>query len=151
MRINYSPRGNCQSTPALLLGCLIVCALGCSGGDGLDRREVRGAATYDNEPIPEGTITLFPKAGGIVASGPIVNGQFVIQRASGPTPGEYQVKITGLRKSGNTIRVEEPGVETKEIEEVTSYIPRRYNDESELELKVDANESVIEVDFDLEK
>jgi hypothetical protein len=135
----------------LLLGGMIACVLGCGRGDGLDRREVRGDATYDNEPIPEGTITLFPKAGGFVASGPIVNGQYVIKRASGPTPGLYQVKITGLRKTGNTIRIEEPGVETKEIEEVTSYIPTRYNDKSELELTVHADDSVIEVDFDLQK
>ncbi|EAQ78852.1 hypothetical protein [Blastopirellula marina] len=131
----------------LLLGGV----LGCSGGDNLDRREVRGAVTYSGKPVQEGTITLFPIDAGMVASGKIENGRYEIPRYQGPIPGEYRVELTGLQATGRMIRLEEPGMAPQEIPEVKSILPAKYNDRSELTLTIDREQQVTVSDFLLEE
>ncbi|UUO04823.1 hypothetical protein M4951_15670 [Blastopirellula sp. J2-11] len=131
----------------LLLGGV----LGCSGGDSLDRREVRGSVTHAGKPVQDGTITLFPLGEGMVASGKIENGYYEIPRYQGPIPGEYRVELTGLQATGRMIRLEEPGMAPQEIPEVKSVIPAKYNDRSELTLTIDREKKVIMSDFLLEE
>ena len=128
-------------------GCLTLA--GCGRGDGLDRREVRGSVTLDGEPIEKGHITLFPLGAGPVASGTVERGGFWIGESDGPIPGEYRVEITGTRETGKMLTIENPGGEPREVPEVVSIVPVRYNERSELTLSVGQNDLVVEKTFEL--
>ncbi|MBA2113464.1 carboxypeptidase-like regulatory domain-containing protein [Bremerella alba] len=130
---------------------LAVGLIGCGSSDGLDRRAVRGTATYEGEPIEKGTITLFPLANGIMAAGKIVDGHYEIPAHEGPIPGEYRVEVTALKETGRMLRNEEPGMETIEIPEVLSFIPAKYNDLSELTIEISQEEIATQADFRLEE
>jgi len=134
-----------------VVACLMAGLVGCSSSDGLDRRGVRGEVTYDGEPVEKGTITLFPKAQGVVASGKIEAGQYEIPTHEGPIPGEYRVEMTALKDTGRMLQANEPGMEPIEIPEVISYLPHKYNDQTELTVDIKEDDPVTQADFLLEK
>lgn len=128
--------------------CLLV--MGCSGGDGLDRREVRGTVTVAGEPVQEGHITLFPLAEGPVAAGKITDGEYVIEQENGPIPGEYRVEIIGSKTTGETETIQVPGRKPRKVPVIITVVPMKYNEQSELKMTVEEGEEVVEKDFSLE-
>ncbi len=44
----------------ILLTVVILFALGCGSGDGLNRQPISGAVTVDDVPVPNGSVTFEP-------------------------------------------------------------------------------------------
>jgi len=110
-------------SPFLIVCLLSILSIGCSG-DG--KYPVSGTVTWDGEPIPadhNGHVTFMPVDASLTPdSGPIgADGTFNF-RAS---PGEKKVEIMISRPKGEVI--EAMGMSAQE-----QYIPRRYNEDTEL-------------------
>lgn len=133
----------------ILFGALLI-ASGCGGGDGLDRREVRGMVTVGGEPVQKGNVTLFPLGDGPVASGVITDGEYLIEEENGPIPGEYRVEIIGTEETGETKVIKMPGIEPRTVRTTVSVVPMKYNEQSELTMTVGEGEEVVEKDFELD-
>lgn len=125
-------------TSALLLACTIL-FVGC-GGDG--KYPVSGTVTWKGDPIPEdhnGHIMFMPVDPSIGPDACQIgaNGEFSL-RAS---PGEKRVEILISRPKGKV--VEAMGMAPEEM-----YVPRKYNEESELTATVKEESNTF--DFALE-
>ncbi|WP_437221967.1 hypothetical protein SH661x_002562 [Planctomicrobium sp. SH661] len=101
---------------------------GCSGGDGLNRVEVRGKVTLDGEPLKDGSITFFPRGDGPVVGTRIENGDYHFPLNTGPVPGEYRVEINASAPNGKKIT----DFGGKLVDEYASIIPTKYNRKSTL-------------------
>lgn len=119
-----------------LLMSAALAMTGC-GGDGIDRVEVTGAVTLDDRPLDGGHITFEPIGKGTSAGATIADGSFTIPKDKGPSPGQYRVRISAYRGTGEQIPdPDRPGQTTEKKE---SIIPDRYNRNTELERTVTAD------------
>lgn len=110
--------------------------LGCGG---VSSTELTGKVTLDNQPVEHGDITLFgadDKHAKVAAT--ITNGEYTIDAKSGLKPGNYKVEIHWLKPTGKTIPSADPGFMMDETREV---IPRRYNENTELTIVIDAGKN----------
>ena len=113
-----------QSKTALTLATLLAVA-GC-GDSGPRRYPVTGEVTWEGQPLPDGDILFTPPGGGVPDAGKIVAGEFKLRATEGPKT----VAIFATRESGQVDP--EMGAAPRE-----SYIPARYNDQSNLTAEVD--------------
>lgn len=126
------------SLPGLFLLSLLV---GC-GDSGPPMYPVFGTVTLDGEPIPKGRIVFRDPEGKIAsAGGTIVEGEFSFPSQ----PGARHVEITAMRKVPGKFQAPNPG--GKKFPVLEQYIPRRYNEASELTKEVIEGEN--EFDFKL--
>ena len=131
-----------QNRILALLGVCLAClaAFGC-GGDG--KYPVSGTVTWEGEPIPadqNGHITFMPTDTSIGPdAGPIGPDGTYSFRSS---PGVKKVEILISRPKGKVI--ESMGMSAEE-----QYIPRKYNEETELSVTVEPKSN--ELNFDLVK
>jgi hypothetical protein len=96
----------------------LVITLGCSRPDTV---EVSGFVEWEAAPIPQGDIVFFSRDPHVpAAAGKITDGAFRFRTK----PGEKRVEIRSFRLSGKKTPQGRP------IGEM--YIPKRYNDDSEL-------------------
>ncbi len=102
--------------------------LGCNSSDLPTLHPVSGTVSFAGKPIENGSIVFDPADGkGIAAMGSIVNGQI-----QGEIPaGEKILRITAQRETGEKDQYGEPVVE--------SYIPDKYNVNSQLKQSVTAD------------
>ena len=120
--------------------------VGCGSAKG-DRAAVSGHVTYDGAPLQSGQIVFEPVGQGRMAIAQIVDGQYAIAAERGPTVGDYVVRITASRPTGEMASAGATGGdELRPVYE--QYLPSKYNDQSELSIKIDAV-SVVEHDFEL--
>lgn len=117
----------------LLVLCLAsACLSGCSKPTGPQEFRVQGAVTFDGQPVETGRI-LFRQTDGAqkAFSGEIKNGSYSLNAE----PGQMRVEILASRpipgKFDNSNGTPEPVGEM--------YIPKKYNDQSELTAKVDGS------------
>jgi len=87
----------------VLIGLALMCLAGCGGDRFTNRVEVSGQVKHAGQPLAAGTIVFTPKSGstGPGAEAQIVNGQYKIEKTSGPTPGPYRVLIATQHAAGN--------------------------------------------------
>jgi len=112
---------------------LVVC--GCADSQ---RQPVEGTVTFDGSPLESGTIMFIPEQGtsGPTAGARIENGKFSIAPEGSVFAGKFRVTITATRPS-TTNKVFD--YETRQMVIVPEqFIPKRYNDDSELVVDVDA-------------
>ncbi len=82
-----------------------------------------------------------------MAIGQLVDGHYSIRAERGPLPGDYLVRITASRPTGEMASTGPTGGnELREVYE--QFVPARYNESSELSVKFAAT-SPVEQDFDL--
>jgi hypothetical protein len=122
--------------------CLVLCPAlgGCGGGDDLPRQALSGTVTLNGQLLEQGIIQFEPSSEQepVPAGALIKDGTFTIPRDEGPTPGNYRVFITSsggkspppTPAEGN--RQKMPGI-------MPDLIPPRYNTESTLTAKVEAD------------
>lgn len=127
-----------------VLSCLILS--GCGGAPVAKSASLKGTVKFNGDPLPKGAVRLStedgtPGPGGV---SPIEDGHYEITDESGLKAGKYLVIISAFKKSGRKIIVDEAGTER---EEEKQYLPRRYNDSSELHLELTAGENT--KDFEL--
>jgi len=125
----------------------LVILLGCgSQGDG--RVAVSGQVTFDGQPLSTGQVVFEPRGQGRMAIGQLVNGSYSIAAERGPTAGEYVVRITSARPTGE--KASGGPTSRDEMRDVyQQFLPPRYNDASELLVQIDAAATEIEQNFDL--
>ncbi len=115
-----------RNRAALIL--IAVCAIGCGGsiGDLPDKFEVTGSVTFDGEPVEDGAI-VFDSADGqsTPVGGAIVDGKYSVEVPA----GRKLVRISASRETGEKDMYGEPIVD--------SYVPGKYNTESDLERTVE--------------
>lgn len=101
---------------------------GCGGSGGPTTYTVTGSVTLGGSPIEEGSIVFDPADGqGTSAMGGIKNGQFTAKVPE----GEKIIRISAVRTTNQIDQYGEPVTE--------SYIPAKYNTESEIRKTVSAD------------
>ncbi|MCZ2341429.1 MAG: hypothetical protein LC104_06480 [Bacteroidales bacterium] len=124
---------NCSRLRGVIFGCLVIGIL--IGCEGASTTELNGRVTLDNQPVDNGSISLFGTTdANAKVSASIVNGEYVIDAQRGLKPGEYKVEIHWLKPTGKTIPSADPGFTMDETREA---IPRKYHDNTELTVQVD--------------
>lgn len=118
---------------AALVAVLLLA--GCAGA--IEKVPVSGAITYDGEPVATGQIVFQSKAGGRTEVSIINEGKYSIPEQYGLTPGEYVVKITGDRPTGETAKTDSfvTADVSREIQE--QFIPAKYNAASQLSVTIE--------------
>ncbi|TWU20081.1 hypothetical protein Pla52o_45950 [Novipirellula galeiformis] len=135
---------------SLLLAPLLVVTIGCGGGDGLNRAEVRGKVSFEGAPVESGSIAFIPVEGTQAPStgGAINQGEYHLARAVGPVVGEYRVEIRATRKTGRQVAAGEVARDpTAMIDEIEAFIPEKYNNRSDLTAEIQPDKN--EIHFDL--
>jgi hypothetical protein len=101
---------------------LLLISAGCSQSDLLP---VAGVVTLDGQAVEEGHITFFPESPTVAPNaGKIAGGKYHLLSK----PGKMRVSIQAYRNTGKR---DDEGFIVSE-----SYIPRRYNKQSELTVEV---------------
>lgn len=134
---------------ALALVALIALqpALAGCGANEDGRIAVAGHVTYEGQPLQQGQVVFEPRGAGRMAIGHVVDGRYTIAAQRGPIPGEYVVRITSTRATGEKASAGPTGGnELRDVYE--QFLPEKYNDRSELVVKIEGSSSV-EQDFDL--
>ena len=80
-------------------GLFAAVLAGCDDGSPA-RSAVWGEVTVDGDPLPAGTITFTPTAGGPRVSGAIAGGQYDLAAAAGPPAGPCRVSIVAADPDG---------------------------------------------------
>lgn len=136
----------------LPLTLLVLCA-GCSRS-ALDKVVVAGNVSYDGAPVQNGEIMFYPMTGthGPMSGASIKDGHYEANGKGGVPVGSHRVVIRGFRSAAvagkAAMTAASVGVEGGIREQ---YIPKKFNSESTLEVKIDGNESSANHDFDLAK
>ena len=112
---------------------LAVLQIGC-GRSGPRTVSVSGTVTWDGKPIQQGSILFVPLDKSLGTEGGVIkDGRFEAKAKE----GKNQVQITALDIGPNTEYVEGYPI-------AGNFIPPRYNDQSELEVDVTAEEKTFE-------
>lgn len=128
--------------PAMIVATACVTSLlaagpGCEPADAIVREPISGTVALDGQPIEHGLITFTPKqAPEPVVTAVIADGQYRLDRDSGPTLGPQQVQIYARRPTGK--KVKNPDDPKELVDEVREVVPARYNVNSELTAEVKA-------------
>jgi hypothetical protein len=125
-----------------LLVLLALTTTGCFSPEGPPTYRVTGEVIFEGSPVADGQIVFEPleSDGTRPAAGPITEGKFDFQIE----PGEKRVKIIAEQEVGEVDQV--MGARRRE-----NYIPRKYNDKSELTATVTENEEQNTYEFKLKK
>ena len=133
----------------MLLACALLGLFLTGCGDNSGRYAISGNATYDGQPIANGSIGFVTSESGTTKSvgTDIVDGHYEFPRHEGPVDGTFKVVIYAERPSGRKIQGDEGSTEM--VEQIEQYIPWVYNDRSTLTVEI--SEDRDDLDFDLEK
>lgn len=126
---------------------VLLATLGC-GASRSERVAVSGSVTFDGVPIEIGQIVFEPKGGGRMGIGQIVGGRYEIAEKYGPTRGEFVVRITADRPSGEKTAPSSYADDQSPQDVYEQFVPAKYNSNSELTLTI-GDESSLTKDFNL--
>jgi hypothetical protein len=125
---------------ALFAFALFVLLAGCSGKQ---TAQVSGMVRVDGQPLDKGSISFIPADGkGSTAGGDIKEGKYLVPKVS---VGLMKVQIRYPRVTGKKKLYDTPDSPTRDV--YTEVLPKKYNDNTELELDVQPGKK--EKDWDL--
>lgn len=140
---------------AMFAAALGLCCLtsigGCGGSGDVEKTVVSGAATYEGQPIEDGTIRFVPVKGtqAPVSAAQIQKGRYSADAKGGVPVGTHRVEIEAFRTDPKAPPGADPGgLEGPPREQ---FIPAKYNVQSELELTVESGSGSVTKDFELTK
>ena len=118
----------------LILSAAVAVAAGCGGPD---RTVVRGEVTYRGQPVADGEVRLYPKAGteAPMTGGLVRDGRYAVEARGGVLPGTYRPQAAGA------------DVETADA--AGQYLPAKFNAKTELELVVPPSRDPVTHDLHL--
>lgn len=141
LRVLVGAQTGAVVVPVLLM---VLCA-GCGGR----QVSIKGAVTFDSQPVDNGSIVFEPADGkGATAGGRIEGGRYSVSSEEGVSPGKKIVRITAVRKTGRKIEAGPPAPPGTMVEVIERYIPETYNRNSTLACEVTLGTN--EHDFHLE-
>ena len=119
-----------------------VCGLAGCSESGPEFFQVTGTVTFDAKPLSAGDIIFLPNDPTQTATGgTITDGKYSVKALA----GEYRVQINASREvPGKKVK----GVDGKDVPIFQNYVPKRYNEKTELTAKVLSSASS-DVNFDL--
>lgn len=107
---------------------------------GPERVVVRGAVTFDGQPVENGEIKFFPDGFKAPLSGAtIVNGEYIVSAHDGVPVGTHRVEIRAFRApdaQGQNIQGNAASMDTAPAAE--QYLPSRFNTDTQLRVTVSA-------------
>ena len=126
---------------------LLAMFSGC-GGDDLEKSIVSGTITYEGQPIANGDIMFYPKAGtaGPVSGAPIRNGEYTADGKGGVPVGEHRVEIRAFRVRETTVLPEGMSAEDMPGQRL-QYLPAEFNSQTTLEASIATGERRQTVNF----
>jgi hypothetical protein len=125
---------------------LVATALGCGANSG--GQLVTGTITCDGQPLPNGQIVFEPKGAGKMGVAQINAGSYALPPGFGLQEGEYLVRITSERPTGQTIAPAAYSEDREPVQIRQQFLPPKYNQQSELSITVSAEHGPIH-DFSL--
>lgn len=129
-----------------LLVAILTCAVltGC-GPDTNGRQSLSGTVTFGGTPMTSGSISFQP-TGEVKSSAAadIVNGAFKISAIQGLLPGEYSVVFTCFEPTGKKIQTTDVDGKPTEVDELVSYIPLDYGQDTTQRVTVVEGKNVFE-------
>lgn len=144
LRLSQSSKKKVWMVAIVFYGC--VTSVGCSKSDPFERQPLRGFVTWNGKPVQFGSIVLEPaegQAAGAMAS--IRDGNFILTRDAGPSPGTYKVWLHAYDHSGERPEGGEDLPPPKEI------LPPKYlaNPVADVSIKRVENNESNEFTFDI--
>lgn len=130
-----SDRRGCAVARLVLLttvaAALALPAVGCSRGPA--KAAFTGRVTLNDEPLPQGAISLYPLSRAPSAGAVIKDGSYQMEAF----PGSYRVEVSGSKVVGQKKRYDTPDSPMDDVLE--SIVPAEYNSASKLvqEVKLD--------------
>lgn len=126
----------------VLFGLTFLGTVGCGRSyEGDKRYEISGAATFNGQPIVEGTIDMTPiDHDGHAVSGMIEDGQYAFAEEDGPNLGMYRVEVYGFQSVGDAAETAEDA-EAAEAK-MRQVVPPKYNKATTLEIEVVDGENI---------
>lgn len=127
--------------------------VGC-GGDPYERIVVTGNVTFDGEPIQDGMIRFIPTTQTPTPpnGGYIKDGKYKIGTRGGVAVGEYKVVIEAFRGASSTpdqpVSAVDSAGQPEELE-AGQFLPKKYNEQSELVVTIDSGSEEMTKDFAL--
>lgn len=131
--IRWSFSKFCGFLPVFLISQLLGC-----GGDGLPRQAVSGSISLNGKPLKSGVVNFVPQSLDMPtqSGAAVIDGKYVISRATGLVTGKYKVVISSGEGSAEK-KVDKvsdlPGMAPIPAKEA---IPPEYNNNSTLEANV---------------
>ena len=127
----------------LILSAAVAVAAGCGGPD---RTVVRGEVTYRGQPVADGEVRLYPKAGteAPMTGGLVRDGRYAVEARGGVLPGTYRVEVTAYRS-----RPQAAGADVEKADAAGQYLPAKFNAKTELELVVPPSRDPVTHDLHL--
>jgi hypothetical protein len=141
-----------QTIWRLVGATLLMLLAGCNSQPNMIALE--GEVSYDVAFVENGRIDLIPIDGtpGASAGATIVGGKYAIPAAFGVRPdGTYQVRITGLRKTGKRGMSRNDSGGSQSVELLENFIPNVYNAQSTLKVSISALADKKNANFQLRK
>lgn len=136
----------------VLAAALAPALIGCGGAsDSLDRKEVSGTVTLNDQPLNVGRIQFTPQTAeqGTIAGGEIKDGKYLIPATEGPVPGEYKVMIFSSGAAAAPVVEAMPG-DAPPPPLAPELIPPQFNSETTLKASVKSSGPNV-FDYDVKK
>jgi hypothetical protein len=131
---------------------MLMPLLGCRKTGELEMVVVSGTVTYQGKPIEEGEIRLVPTGDtkGPTSASFIRGGHYEIIARGGVPVGTHRVEIHAARSvPGAAPVVDRPGMAPGSLPK-EQYLPKKYNDSSELKATIESGRRKITKDFNLD-
>lgn len=139
--------GGFGASRAAAVALALLVLPGC-GSAPRDRAAVSGQVTFDGQPLESGQVVFEPRGQGRMAIAQLVAGRYSIAAERGPTAGEYVVRITAARTTGEKASGgPTAGGELRDV--YAQFLPAKYNEASELKVQIDPAQGDVEQNFDL--
>lgn len=134
-----------------LFGLMLFSLIGCGRSSGLESRVVNGMLTCERQPIEDGEIRFVPTddTEGPTSAASIHDGRYEVTARGGVPVGTHRVEIRAFRVAHGAKPLEDrPGMHRGELPK-EQYLPKQYNEQSELRVVVEPGRGATSKDFDL--
>lgn len=118
-----------------LVALTILVNAGCGGGP--TQVPVSGTVTFDGEPVQDGEIAFEPRGNGKMQFSVITAGKYSIPAKFGLTPGEYLVRITASRSTGQKAETDSFVTAGDSLDVNEQFLPPKYNSASQLSITIE--------------